>query len=156
MTSKLLCGQFLKQWLEMGVTLAELRDELGDPKITQPHLVGRYFEIQHKYEWADVCFGGRGRKAKGVPTYAQLVTILRESDDGGDFRLSELLEDKKLAYGQWQRDKARLVKNQMLKEDQTPEQAAYALEKESRKGGNVINHSEFLQSYHRERAKDKK
>lgn len=155
MTDRLLAGDFLAQWLEMGAELAALREEL-DPMISQPVLAGEYFQRRGQHDWAEACFGGKGRKPKGVPTRSALVKLLKESDDGGLYRLAELVEDQKIGRGKWQRDKARLVEGQMLKAQQTPEQASYALEKETKKGGYMINHSEFLQSYRREQDKKKK
>ena len=156
MTDRLLAGEFLAQWLEMGATLESLRKELGDPNISQRVLLGKYFERQGEHDLAEVCFGARGRKANGVPTYSALLNMLKESDDGGSYRLSELLEDKNPAYGRWQRDKARLVENQMRSSAKSPSEAAFELERQSRKGGFRIDHSDFLQSYKREQKKKNK
>lgn len=157
MTDRLLAGEFLKQWLAMGQELTKLYRELNKSDISQRQLAAEYFQRHGQHDWADVCFGNqRGRKPKGVPTTAGLIKTLKESEDGGLYRLGELVENKNRHYGKWESDKARLVEKRMKREGLTPEKAAYQLELDSVKGGSRVNHSDFLQAYNRKHPKEEK
>jgi len=157
MTDRVLAGEFLKQWLAMNQRLTELCEKLNKPDISQRHLAAEYFQRHEQHDWADVCFGNqRGRKPKGVPTYAGLIKTLKESEDGGLYRLGELVENKNRLYGKWESDKARLVEKLMKRKGLKAEQAAYQLELNGKRGGCRVNHSDFLQAYNRKHPEEEK